>query len=212
MEYKRVIRLAAPHLDSLLELRVAGEADPLRPTSHHKFFVRRVAGKRGHWVEAGQIKIGDAILTANATWAKVLSISPIDGQQTVYNFSVEGNHDYFVGVNGLLVHNVFCLAKTDALSRFPKGVRGDNYITRDLPNTLDSIKQIFIDGEKVAVQLEEAPGIIAKEVEAVQAGAEASEEVNPFQEELQWISDNPSTWDQITWYQGLEEVGNPFAE
>jgi hypothetical protein len=35
----------------------------------------------------------------------VVSITPVEGQETVYNFTVDKDHDYFVGETGFLVHN-----------------------------------------------------------------------------------------------------------
>jgi hypothetical protein len=38
-------------------------------------------------------------------WRRVVSITPLEGQETVYNFTVAKDHDYFVGETGFLVHN-----------------------------------------------------------------------------------------------------------
>jgi hypothetical protein len=35
----------------------------------------------------------------------VVSITALEGQETVYNFTVDKDHDYFVGETGFLVHN-----------------------------------------------------------------------------------------------------------
>jgi hypothetical protein len=39
--------------------------------------------------------------------AKVIVITSISSQQTVYNFGVDEDHDYFVGTEGILVHNSY---------------------------------------------------------------------------------------------------------
>ena len=53
------------------------------------------------------MQVGDVLLTEKNRWVKVLSINPLD-EQTVYNFTVASDHDYFVGKSGLLVHNLAC--------------------------------------------------------------------------------------------------------
>ena len=48
---------------------------------------------------------GEQIETQNGRWAAVQSVTPVKGLATVYNLTVEEDHDYFVGEQGLLVHN-----------------------------------------------------------------------------------------------------------
>jgi hypothetical protein len=54
------------------------------------------------------MRVGDLVLDLKGEWRKVLSVKTLEGMQTVYNFEVDDNHDYFVGTTGLLVHNSFC--------------------------------------------------------------------------------------------------------
>jgi hypothetical protein len=104
LEYKKVIALTQPHLDKLLEMRVEGEQRSLDVTPKHRFWIKR-GDEDPSWGFAGQIRVGDRVLTAKGQWHGVTAIAPIEGEQRVYNFEVEGNHNYFVGSNGLLVHN-----------------------------------------------------------------------------------------------------------
>ena len=55
--------------------------------------------------------MGDLLQTVQGNWRRVTAIIPILGQETVYNFTVDQNHDYFVGETGFLVHNEECLCK-----------------------------------------------------------------------------------------------------
>src|SRR5271155_4145914 len=41
LEYKPISALTTPHHDKLLEMRVEGEHDPLRPSTEHPFWVKR---------------------------------------------------------------------------------------------------------------------------------------------------------------------------
>jgi len=57
---------------------------------------------------AGEMRVGDRVQSLQGTWCRVVSITPLPGQETVYNFTVDQNHDYFVGETGFLVHNAGC--------------------------------------------------------------------------------------------------------
>ncbi len=59
----------------------------------------------GEWISAKDLKAGDVSLTAGGKRLLIASITPSSQSETVYNFSVADNHTYFVGVDGVLVHN-----------------------------------------------------------------------------------------------------------
>ena len=104
-ELKTVTALTAQHRDRLIELRIEGEAEPLRPSLDHPFWVRRASAGHEAWIEAGAMLVGDLVLDRGGNWHKVLAVKPLEGLQTVYNFEVDGDHDYYVGKSGVLVHN-----------------------------------------------------------------------------------------------------------
>ena len=104
-ELRRVTNIAPQHRDKLIELRIEGEKEPLRATPVHPFRVRRSASDSAHWIDAGDLIAGEQIETQNGRWAAVQSVTPVKGLATVYNFTVAEDHDYFVGDQGLLVHN-----------------------------------------------------------------------------------------------------------
>jgi len=54
------------------------------------------------------MRVGDQLQTLQGNWRRVVAITPLPGQETVYNFTVDQNHDYFVGETGFLVHNIDC--------------------------------------------------------------------------------------------------------
>jgi RHS repeat-associated protein len=109
LEYKPVTALTKPHLDRLLEMRIEGEQDPLRPSLDHPFWVKRGEAMDGAWLEAGKMQLGDRVQNIQGNWRRVTALIPIEGQQTVYNFTVGEDHDYFVGSTGTLVHNSNCI-------------------------------------------------------------------------------------------------------
>ncbi|MEN2774747.1 polymorphic toxin-type HINT domain-containing protein [Acetivibrio clariflavus] len=70
--------------------------------SSHLFFTNS-----GWWKSAKNIKVGDRILTADGELKKVTATRVVELEEAVriYNLNVEDYHTYFVGTNGLLVHN-----------------------------------------------------------------------------------------------------------
>ena len=59
------------------------------------------------WVEAGVLKVGDYVVDSNGKYQVVQNteINNYDNAVTVYNFTVENNHTYYVGEKEILVHN-----------------------------------------------------------------------------------------------------------
>ena len=117
LEFQKVSDLIKPHPSKLLEIRINSERYPLRPTPGHPFFVKMNAGG-GNWVRASQLLVGDSVLTRKGTWTKVTAISALEEVQTVYNFEVDKNHDYFAGRKGVLVHNGVCDIAKPIIDRY----------------------------------------------------------------------------------------------
>ncbi len=111
LESKPVTALIPLHKGTLLEIRVEGEREPLRPSVGHPFWVRRGDVQDANWTEAGKMQVGDLVQTIQGNWRRVVAITPLEGQETVYNFTVDKDHDYFVGETGFLVHNKSCGCK-----------------------------------------------------------------------------------------------------
>ena len=108
LESQPVTALIPPHTAPLLEMRIEGERTPLRPSTGHSFWVKRGDAADGSWMEAANMRVGDLLQTMQGAWRRVVSITPLEGQETVYNFTVAKDHDYFVGETGFLVHNANC--------------------------------------------------------------------------------------------------------
>ena len=79
-------------------LRVAIGGESVVATGIHRFWK---AGKG--WTMARELKAGDRLRIVGGI-VEVESIEA-DKTQLVYNLDVAGNRDFFVGVNGLLVHD-----------------------------------------------------------------------------------------------------------
>ena len=76
------------------------DGEQLEATSGHPFYVQ---GKG--WNAAANLKVGDALLLHNGTTVVVATVDSRVGWERVYNFSVAGNANYFVGSGGVGVHN-----------------------------------------------------------------------------------------------------------
>ena len=71
-------------------------------------------GLNGYWVEAKDLRVGDVFLGTNGELSTLTNIVRVEqsGGIAVFNFTVEGNHDYFIlakeydyGQTCVLVHN-----------------------------------------------------------------------------------------------------------
>ena len=58
----------------------------------------------GHWVDAGELQIGDDILQADGTTGEVRSVRVVADSQPMYNLTVDQAHTFFVGQGQWLVH------------------------------------------------------------------------------------------------------------
>ena len=80
-------------------------------------------GLCGYWVEAKDLRVGDVFLGANGESSTLINIVRVeqDGGIAVFNFTVEGNHNYFIlekeydyGQSCVLVHNADRLYRNGA--------------------------------------------------------------------------------------------------
>ena len=60
---------------------------------------------KGKWVAAKDLKPGQKALTVSGRTVTVTDVSQERRSEKVYNFAVQENHTYYVGQNGVLVHN-----------------------------------------------------------------------------------------------------------
>ena len=74
-------------------------------------------GLNGFWVEAKDLRVGDVFLGANGELSTLINAVRVEqeGGIAVFNFTVEGNHNYFIlakeyeyGQTSVLVHNGKC--------------------------------------------------------------------------------------------------------
>jgi len=85
----------------ILDLRIEGSNKPIGTTSSHPFW----SEDRQQFVAAGDLRVGENLLLADDTTRRVESITLRPNRETVYNIEVEGEHVFYVGEDGVLVHN-----------------------------------------------------------------------------------------------------------
>jgi hypothetical protein len=95
-------------------LHVGGQV--IRTTAEHPFYV----ASRG-WAACHELKVGDLLLCADATWAAVEDLLDTGEWETVYNLRVADFHTYFVGCDewgfSVWAHNQCTQAEFEAALR-----------------------------------------------------------------------------------------------
>ncbi|CAM2005762.1 NHL domain-containing protein [Acanthopleuribacter pedis] len=113
VELRPVLSLSRRAADRLVDLTIDGEL--IQATEEHPFYVV------GHgWKGAIHLHIGDRILTQTGAIAAVEAKWVRLTKTTVYNFSVDENHNYFVSPDRVLVHN----NNGDCNRKFKKSKKG----------------------------------------------------------------------------------------
>jgi hypothetical protein len=87
---------------NVIDVQVGSEIEPFGCTDNHPFW----SVDREQFVEAGQLRIGENLQSADGTLVQVTRITPRRGPPVdVFNFEVDVDHVYHVGTTGVLVHN-----------------------------------------------------------------------------------------------------------
>ena len=73
-------------------------------TGHHRVYIFR--GGKYQYIRAEDLNAGDVVKYSNGEYHEITNISHKHINDTVYNLEIEGNHNFFVSENGILVHNM----------------------------------------------------------------------------------------------------------
>jgi len=95
-------------------------------TAAHPFW----SVEREEFVPAGDLRQYERVVAIDGREFRLTSITPRDGPETVYNFEVANEHVYYVGDDGLLVHNAYAsrmLGRALASTRLAAGFRKAGY-------------------------------------------------------------------------------------
>ena len=100
IDYKQVIYVYKKETKKFV--RISTDNGIINTTLGHLFFT-----DIGWWVAAENLKAGDKVVTASGEMTDIVSVEPYETSEpiSIYNLNVEDFHTYFVGMNGLLVHN-----------------------------------------------------------------------------------------------------------
>jgi len=72
------------------------------------------------WYSCKKVKKEKVLVNNEPLFFNIDSVQVIDTAVTVYNLEVEGNHNYFVGEKGVLVHNINCNLLDDIIIKHKK--------------------------------------------------------------------------------------------
>jgi hypothetical protein len=88
--------------DRIIDIWIEGEPNPIGCTPNHPFWCEDV----NNFVPVGQLQVGSKLRLLNNSIVNVLQIKEREKHnQYVYNIEVHSQHTYYVGMNGVLVHN-----------------------------------------------------------------------------------------------------------
>ncbi len=132
-ELKKVVALSRNTSSSLVRISINGTE--ITCTPEHPFYVN------GNWIEAKDLTKGMLLTTLDGKTSPVESIKFLDEKVKVYNFEVEGNHNYYVSEKGILVHNT---CWTERLAKFMEYAA--NIETKSLTSqeaTINHLESVF---------------------------------------------------------------------
>lgn len=99
---KQVLATSATQTTSTLILTFSN-GEVVECTNDHPFYVEGQG-----FISADQIRIGSSIISYNSSPSKLLNVQNLQERKQVYNLTVADFQTYFVGKNGLWVHNNLC--------------------------------------------------------------------------------------------------------
>ena len=101
---KLVTATTVRETNQVISVEIGGEQ--IVTTPEHPFYVVN-NDKYDGYIAAKYLSVGDCIQTADGGYLEITAIEQqtLDEPTTVYNFTVDDNHSYYVGENRLLVHN-----------------------------------------------------------------------------------------------------------
>jgi hypothetical protein len=101
---------------NVIDLETTGSTTPIGVTANHPFW----SEDRQSFIPAGDLQPGERLRQADGTSTRVARLTPRTGPPVpVFNFEVDGQHVYSVGVAGVLVHNS-CLNSGGSFSSLNK--------------------------------------------------------------------------------------------
>lgn len=95
--------------NSLVEIEAGGTV--VRATAEHPFWT-----SEGGWTHAIDLEVGEHLVSAEGNELRIDRIVLRNERTAVYNLEVETDHNYFVGSDGILVHNAEFKSSGEAIN------------------------------------------------------------------------------------------------
>ncbi len=114
---------------------LAEGSEVLETTTEHPFYVVEInewlpLAQSARWVDAIDLRVGDAVLQADGETGRVLAVGVVDAPQRMYNLTVDTAHTFFVGDQQWLVHNCGPCDPDGTLARQGTDWEGTGRLTR----------------------------------------------------------------------------------
>ena len=111
----------------VFDVKFEGEKSSVGVTATHPFW----SPKRRDFVPIGEMEVGDLVQTYSGETKRIVSKLARPGPQVVYNIEVANQHVYYVGEQGILVHNMSKILRR--LETMPQGVQRRPRVSLDAP-------------------------------------------------------------------------------
>jgi hypothetical protein len=104
----------------------AASAETIHTTANHPW----LTADRG-WVQAGDLRSGELLVTLSGTTSTVAWVQVVPGQADRYNLTVANDHTYAVGAGQVVVHNTDAGPCGGTTAIGPSNAKGGVYQLRD---------------------------------------------------------------------------------
>lgn len=141
VEYKTVTQLFKnndKHIYNLNILNDNGEKEYLGVTLEHPFWVD---GKG--WVETKDLELSDKLINSDGEHVSIISIELDSELHDTFNFEVEDFHTYFVGDDGVWVHNMCDEQLLKLAKKFKLNAQSSN--SKQILENLDDTTEDFLN-------------------------------------------------------------------
>ena len=100
IEYKPVKDVYKNYATSFTNVLLS-DGETITSTSNHPYYIPEL----NTYISANELEKGMKVLNDEGQLLEIIDINSFYQEQEVYNLNVEDNHNYFVGEDGILVHN-----------------------------------------------------------------------------------------------------------
>ena len=104
-EYQNITNvLVFENKSEVLYTLTIDDGNTIKATEDHRFYTYR--DDKYQFIAIKKLHIGDVVQYADGTHHKIINITNVPIKETVYNLTIDNNHNFYVGKNGILTHNM----------------------------------------------------------------------------------------------------------